>query len=420
MTRPSDTRRSSPERDDPQHILTRWGTLPVPVAPPEVQEQRRERGAITLRAVIGSARRERQLRRLRFAAIAVAAAALMMWGGLEVLGQVGSGQVGSGQVGSGQMSLRSLADGLGSSQARAKASAQASLQGKSEIWGRDRGWMLAAAGRTLTAGDRVRALGEPVNLKLAKITSARVAPGSVLAIVTLEDRLQELRVESGSTDFDVDPKRHAEVVVHAASARVRVKGTAFSVTSTSAGSDAWSEVVVKRGRVEVDAEGESFVLEAGESWSSQANRPRAGHSGENRPAELVPGEVGTTRGTGQSAGDARSPSAVAGNDSSASAGKSAAESAEVTTLSEENRLFRSALSARNGGNAARCVALLSELLERFPSSPLRQEAMVAHFRCLRSSGQTTAARRSAARYVSEYPSGFARDEARGLVLESAP
>ena len=410
MTRPSDMRRSSPDREDPQHVLARWGTLPVPVAPPEVQEQRRERGAVTLRAVIGSARRERQLRRLRFAAVAVAAVALMAWGGLEVLG-------------SDQMNLRSLADGVGSSRPGAETSAHASLQGKSEIWGRGRGWVLAAAGRTLTAGDRVRALGEPVNLKLAKITSARVTPGSVLAIVTLEDRLQELRVESGSTDFDVDPKRHAEVVVHAASARVRVKGTAFSVTSTSAGSEAWSEVVVKRGRVEVDSEGESFVLEAGESWSSQADRPRAEHSGTVQSSDVLSGdvpsgEVGATR--GRPAGDARGRSEGTGDARPAAEGKSAAETEEVTTLSEENRLFRSALSARNGGNGARCVALLSELLERFPSSPLRQEAMVAHFRCLRSSGQTTAARRSAARYVSEYPSGFARDEARGLVLDVAP
>jgi hypothetical protein len=400
--------------EDPQQVLNRWGTLPVPVAPLEVREQRRERGAVTLRAAIGSAGRERQVRRVRVAAVAVAAAALMVWGGLELFG---SGPFGFGSG--------SLANGVATDGSRpgAAATGDAALQGKSEIWGRDRGWVLAGAGRALTAGDRVRALAEPVNLKLAKITSARVTPGSVLAIVTLEARLQELRVESGSTDFDVDPKRHAEVVVHAASARVRVKGTSFSVTSAGAGSEAWSEVVVKRGRVEVDSAGESFVLEAGESWSSRTDRPHAGRSG-----EVGSGQPGTMRGAGERPGHARNQSvvagsavagsAVAGDGRPASERKGGAES-EATTLSEENRLFRSALSARNGGNGARCVALLSEFLERFPSSPLRQEAMVAHFRCLRSSGETTAARRSAARYVSEYPSGFARDEARGLVLDVA-
>jgi outer membrane protein assembly factor BamD (BamD/ComL family) len=91
----------------------------------------------------------------------------------------------------------------------------------------------------------------------------------------------------------------------------------------------------------------------------------------------------------------------------------------TTTLSEENRLFRAALSARNAGSHGRCVGLLSELITKFPSSPLRQEAIVAQFRCQSSGGQFAAAHRTALRYLSEYPSGFARDEARSLVVDAA-
>jgi hypothetical protein len=417
-----DSRRAAPEREDLQRQMARWGKQPVPVAPSDGAEERRARGLVTLRAAIGSAGRERQTRRMRIASIAAAAAALALWGGFELFAPgTGLELRDRGHHVASQPGLPSPHEG------------RALVRGSGEVSSSHGGWVPVQPGHTIGEGDRVRALDRSIDVRLDRITSARVAPGAVLAIATLSSHLQELRLESGATEFEVDPKRAAEVVVHTANARIRVTGTVFSVTSGGTSSEAWSEVLVERGRVEVASHGHTFVLQSGQSWSSRdfeakdpdsqgearfgRSRSGAAHSGRARDpnARVAQAADATTqRSTRTVATGVVSGEAAETRDSSGDA------EGLTTTLSEENRILRGALSARNAGNGGRCVGLLSELLTKFPSSPLRQEAMVAHFRCLQLSGDGERAQRSAARYLSEYPGGFARDEARALLLDKAP
>ena len=433
--RDDESRRDGPEREDLQQLMARWGKQPVPVAPSDVAQQRRARGLVTLRAAIGSAGRERQTRRIRIASVAAAAAGLVLWGGLELLSP-GAG-----------LDLRAGAQDVAARHGLSVArDGRALVRGPGEVASGQGGWMPVQPGRTIGEGDRIRALDRSVDVRLGRITSAKVSPGAVLAIATLRPHLQELRLESGVTEFEVDPRREAEVVVQTADARIRVTGTVFSVTSGDTNSEPWSEVSVARGHVEVASHGDTFVLQSGESWSSREVEAKDTDSiGDARfgDARFRNSPIETTA-SGAGRGSDRNARAGTGADTRAqSSTRTAATGAAfggageirgkeldahgsgdvaglTTTLSEENRMLRGALSARNAGNGARCVGLLSELLTKFPSSPLRQEAMVAHFRCLQMSGDGGRAHRSAARYLSEYPSGFARDEARALLLDKAP
>ena len=429
MTRPSEPGRDAfPEREEVQKTLSRWGTLPIEVAPKDVVDARHSRGLVTLRAAIGSAKRERQARRMHVSLGAAAAVALLGWAGLHHFGQgsaefrtAGSTLEATRSHGSARSDDAARSSGPATQPGPASPSArQFFVEGSYEVV-RSGAWARGTPSRELGAGDEVHALEEPIEVSLDRITSAHVAGRSVLAIAALEAHRHELRLLNGSADFQVDPKRSADVVVHAGSARIHVTGTAFSVTVGQGQKAVWSEVVVKVGHVEVLTEDRRFVLEAGDSWSSRdgtVRRARAAGSG----AKPWEGAGLDSSGSPDGAHGIPVPNAPSGMNGGVrtSGGGLAVVDDATTTLSEENRLLRAALSARNGGSPARCVSLLSELLAKFPSSPLRQEAMVAQFRCQRSGGQAAAAHRTALRYLSEYPNGFARDEARSLVVEASP
>jgi hypothetical protein len=53
---------------------------------------------------------------------------------------------------------------------------------------------------------------------------------------------------------------------------------------------------------------------------------------------------------------------------------------------------------------------------RYPASPLAQEAHVERFRALERMGRHSAAVSAARLYLVAYPNGFARDEAKAIVL----
>ena len=87
------------------------------------------------------------------------------------------------------------------------------------------------------------------------------------------------------------------------------------------------------------------------------------------------------------------------------------------TLAEENSLFQTAVDARNHGDDRSEADHLGALLNRFPGSPLAGEAHVERMRALQRTGQAAEAAREARRYLAEYPDGFARDEARRIVMQ---
>jgi hypothetical protein len=92
----------------------------------------------------------------------------------------------------------------------------------------------------------------------------------------------------------------------------------------------------------------------------------------------------------------------------------------VSNLEAVNRLFSEAKQARREGRDRQALAALDELLREYPHSVLAQEASVERFRVLSRLGRASEAQREANSYLERYPVGFARDEARRLVVGSSP
>jgi hypothetical protein len=88
----------------------------------------------------------------------------------------------------------------------------------------------------------------------------------------------------------------------------------------------------------------------------------------------------------------------------------------ATELANQNRLFASAMNARERGDSLAAVRLLDDFVRRYPASPLAPDAYVERFRTLAQIGDRQGAARAARSYLSMYASGFARDEARALAL----
>ncbi|CAN5598317.1 hypothetical protein BH09MYX1_BH09MYX1_41720 [soil metagenome] len=93
---------------------------------------------------------------------------------------------------------------------------------------------------------------------------------------------------------------------------------------------------------------------------------------------------------------------------------STSTSVRANALGEQNRLMQSAIDARRGNDPKQALALLDELLTRFPSSPLTQGARAERFLALEQAGAHDAAAKEARAYLAAYPQGFARDEAAAL------
>jgi hypothetical protein len=91
-----------------------------------------------------------------------------------------------------------------------------------------------------------------------------------------------------------------------------------------------------------------------------------------------------------------------------------------TNLASQNQLYARAMMARRSGNAAEALRALEEFILVFPGAPLAQDARVEHFRALAEAGDGAGASRAARQYLTLYPSGFARDEARALLSRADP
>ena len=89
---------------------------------------------------------------------------------------------------------------------------------------------------------------------------------------------------------------------------------------------------------------------------------------------------------------------------------------EAPSLGGQNVAFAAAMKARQRGDDSLAVQLLEDFIAHYPASPLAQDAHVERFRAMLQTGDVAAASRGARRYLALYPNGFARDEARELVL----
>ncbi len=216
---------------------------------------------------------------------------------------------------------------------------------------------------------------------LATGASVDVGPGSRLRFVGptdpahLRDRVDLL---VGKIDVQVPKLRDGdEVRIVTDDATVVVHGTRFSVERTLAdpGHMARTRVAVVEGRVAVHTSQGERMLSAGADWVSVPF---------DEPAP------------------AATPSAAPARATPSSDGASSLKS-ENAALADAMRLIRENLDTQ-------ALARLDDLLTRYPSSPLAENARVERLRVLQRLGSPRL-RHEAERYLADYPNGFAREDA---------
>lgn len=266
-------------------------------------------------------------------------------------------------------------------------------------------------GTSLSRGDELStAAGARATLSLANHAAVEMAPETRVKIAKppeADTKSERIELTQGEVSLQV-PKLPAgsTLSVRTPDTLVIVRGTRFTVNVERGPASVVTRVSVSEGRVEVESQGRTQFLTPGERWSSArevqvvTSQPATAEPFESTTAVDRPSrEVSTQAQPGRRSerAPAHAPEAP-------------------STLGEENGLYRDALRLARNGEAARALTVLESLLKRYPRSPLVQSARVEHFRVLVQLGNIRAAGAEARRYLSDYPSGFARAEAQQIAL----
>lgn len=365
-------------RDSLHETLNAWGAQGIPI---DDERRDRMRGS-TVEHIRETMHRTAEQRRRRSWTTGALLAALVGAGAAVAV------------VGLSALLERSAAEPVAASSSQSQLMATAAGSGAAARRGSEL-LPLAEEAFPLLAGDELYA-GAAAKLRLAlpETGHATLATAGELLIGETSRQTQHFELRRGALSVAIPPEappRHLSVKT--AHATVSVVGTEFSVRVFDAGDLLATEVHVQRGRVHVrEAGGREHWLTAGDSWHSRTQAGSAAEAAPETPRDASGGEAGAKP-------QPRPPA--------------------TSTLAEQNRLYLTALEARDAGDDARTVSLLNTFVARYPSSPLRQEAEVERFRALKRLGQSKDATRAARRYLAEYGSGFARDEAQALALPSA-
>jgi ferric-dicitrate binding protein FerR (iron transport regulator) len=201
-------------------------------------------------------------------------------------------------------------------------------------------------------------------------------------------------------------------IVGTPDAEIEVRGTRFRLrvldASAPCGLGTRTRLDVNEGLVEVRSAGTVVQIRAGEHWPGDcaesggpAALPRSESSESRIPSARVPTDPELDRVTkrhnlGRALRPVLSPSA---------------SPPEPTSLGEQNDLFEAGVALHRRGDSAGALRVYAELIMRFPSSPLAENALAARMRIL-ASGRDPGARIEAERYLARYPNGFAAQEAR--------
>jgi hypothetical protein len=225
-----------------------------------------------------------------------------------------------------------------------------------------------------------------------------VAPASQVRMVRVTDTEERIRLSIGRVALRVEPRPDARriVVVETPDSEVVVHGTVFSVAVDSKAGAELTRVRVEEGSVSVLHGGERALLLSGQEWSSAA-KPKAEPAA---PAARVEPQTGNSR---QARANRR-------------AARHSAEASDPSTLADENRMFLTAVEARNRGDDRAAVELFGAILSKYPSGKLSEEARIERMRALNRLGDDSKAAAEARRYLARHASGFARDEARATAL----
>jgi ferric-dicitrate binding protein FerR (iron transport regulator) len=274
-------------------------------------------------------------------------------------------------------------------------------------------------GFQMSVGQKLRVTSARARLDVERNATLDLAAATELSFTGVSGR-RVLELHRGSVHLTVEELGAGHsLAVRTTDATVTVHGTRFSVTASAAEGQACTIVDLEQGVVSVDSRGRHALLTAPSSWSSCLARPKAASAA---PAPLAPAHTAEVR-PEQAAPEVK-PAPAPGFHAPTDAVRHstpdpASKAAAASTLGEENLLLASARKAALGGDDVKAIAHLERLLQLYPRSILAQNASVERFRALGRLGRHGDARKAATRYLSEYPDGFAQDEARAL-LSRAP
>lgn len=190
-------------------------------------------------------------------------------------------------------------------------------------------------------------------------------------------------------------------IVDTPDAEVEVRGTRFRLQviehPESCGSGTRTRLEVTEGVVEVRGTGLGTAsVKAGEVWPADCSR-RVDEAPTSSPAVPPP-----------------APATVSKPDVRASARAPVSEAERASALTAPNDLFAEAVVRARRGDTGGALRAYQQLVSRFPTSPLAENAMVERMRLL---AATPEGATEAKRYLARYPRGFAADEAKTLLGE---
>lgn len=234
------------------------------------------------------------------------------------------------------------------------------------------------AKRQLALGDSL-VLEEAHMLETEKDSHARVhggrgldidvGPGSrvVVGAVDPKSGAAKIQLQRGLVNCSVDPAGQGpKLSVVTPDATVEVKGTIFSVEVTEEGASSRTCVQVTRGLVSVTRQGKMEQVRAGQA--SGCDAPEI--TPEEETVAIKTSAAGTEKQIQPNSPPLpREPTT-----------RSSASEPALSSLALQNSLLARALAAEREGRLGAAESQLSELLERFPNTPLRADAEAARSR----------------------------------------
>jgi len=295
-----------------------------------------------------------------------------------------------------------------------------------------------AVDRPLGAGDQVFApLTGSVRLGDLGGTQLTLEPGGMLTVVE-STATRRFALRRGAVEARVRKLVAGErFIIETADAEIEVHGTEFrvalgepeSVPCTGVGPKASvaTRVSVTGGVVSVKWSGDEQRLRPGDEWPPRCADTRAQlarQEGEGAAAAappaiapsaepLPPSRSSRHHASGGSKGQRPAAPAAAGND--AAELRAPRREVPASVLEAQNDLFISAVRARRAGQNARALALFERFMRDYPDASLFESALVHKMRLLAATSDLAGAAASARQYLTRFPDGFARDEARALL-----
>lgn len=240
------------------------------------------------------------------------------------------------------------------------------------------------------------------SLQLSTGTSMTLA-GRTSFRVDSQGAIQRFTLQQGELEARVAKLLAAQrFIVDTPDAEVEVRGTRFRLRviaqSESCGAGTRTRLDVSEGVVEVRAASLGTVrVKAGESW----------------PAECA-AIADATQLEAVQPPSARQATAARRREGRPATSAPLKEAERASGLTAPNDLFADGVARARQGDSSGALRVYQELMTRFPSSPLAENAMVARMRLL---STTAAGATEAKRYLARYPHGFAVQEAKKVLAE---